>query len=86
MVEQDLPAGIQYLLIALQIFALAIFLYFIWPLIKSENWKEKFIDNKTARSILIVFILIFVFVYGVGQLFDVLFPLQTLEGQPNNQP
>jgi len=84
--EEALPAGIQYLLIGLQIFALIIFLYFIWPLVKSENWKEKFIENKTARSILIVFVLIFVFVFGLGQLFDFLFPLETLEGMQSNNP
>ena len=86
MTEEALPAGIQYLLIGLQIFALIVFLYFIWPLVKSENWKEKFIENKTARSILIVFVLIFIFVFGIGQLFDFLFPLQTLEGAPQTTP
>lgn len=78
MVETELPVGIQYLLIGLQLLALGIFLYFIWPLVKSENWKEKFIENKTARSILIVFVLIFIFVYGIGALFDALFPVQTI--------
>lgn len=86
MIEQDLPAGIQYLLIALQLIALAVFLYFVWPLIKSENWKEKFIDNKMARSILIVFVLIFIFVFGMGQLFDFLFPLEMVNTPTNNQP
>ncbi|MBN2647573.1 MAG: hypothetical protein JXR44_07290 [Thiotrichales bacterium] len=66
-------------MIALQLFALLIFLYFIWPLVKKEPWKAKFIDNKTARSILIVFVLIFVFVYGLSASFDYLFPLETLE-------
>lgn len=79
MQENDLPLGIQYLLIGLQLFALAVFLYFIWPLVKTENWKQKFIENKTARSILIVFILIFVFVYGIGFVFDTLFPVQRLD-------
>jgi len=78
MTESELPAGIQYLLIGLQLFALVVFLYFVWPLVKSENWREKFIENKTARSILIVFVLIFAFVYGIGALFDALFPVQTL--------
>jgi len=77
--ESELPLGIQILLIALQVIALLIFLYFVWPLVKQENWKEKFIENKTARSILIVFVLVFVFVFGLGQLFDWLFPLQTLK-------
>ena len=78
MTETDLPVWLQYTLIGLQLFALVVFLYFIWPLVKSEQWKEKFIDNKTARSILIVFILIFAFVYGIGALFDALFPVETL--------
>ncbi|BBP45885.1 hypothetical protein THMIRHAS_12580 [Thiosulfatimonas sediminis] len=79
MQENDLPLGIQYLLISLQIIALLIFLYFVWPLVKSEQWKAKFIENKTARSILIVFILIFIFVYGIGFVFDTLFPIQRLD-------
>lgn len=83
MTETELPASIQYLLIGLQLFALTIFLYFVWPLIKQENWKEKFIDNKTARSILIVFILVFLFVYGIGYLFDTLFPVETINGSRN---
>lgn len=78
MQETDLPAGVQYFLIALQIIALGIFLYFVSPLIKSEKWKEKFIENKTARSILIVFVLIFLFVYGIGFVFDAFFPVERL--------
>lgn len=79
MQETDLPVGVQYFLIALQIFALGVFLYFVWPLVKSEKWKEKFIDNKTARSIVIVFVLIFLFVYGIGFVFDTFFPVQTID-------
>jgi Kef-type K+ transport system membrane component KefB len=77
MIETDLPEHIQYLLIALQIFALFVFLYFVWPLVKAEKWKEKFIENKTARSILIVFVLVFLFIYGMGAVFDALFPVET---------
>ncbi|WEJ61582.1 hypothetical protein [Thiomicrorhabdus lithotrophica] len=78
MTETELPASIQYLLIALQVIALVVFIYFVWPLVKSEDWKAKFIDNKTARSIIIVFILIFVFVWGLGAFFDAFFPVEEL--------
>ena len=78
MTENELPVTIQYLLIALQLIALAVFIYFVWPLVKSEDWKAKFIDNKTARSIIIVFILIFVFVWGLGAFFDAFFPVEEL--------
>ena len=78
MTENELPTSIQYLLIALQLTALAVFIYFVWPLIKSEDWKAKFIDNKTARSIIIVFILIFIFVWGLGAFFDAFFPVEEL--------
>lgn len=78
MIENELPNSIQYLLIALQILAFAVFIYFIWPNIKAENWKEKFIENKTARSILIVFILILVFAWGLGAFFDAFFPVEPL--------
>ncbi|MEA1988914.1 MAG: hypothetical protein U9N57_06880 [Pseudomonadota bacterium] len=78
MTETELPTSIQYLLIALQLIALAVFIYFVWPLVKSEDWKAKFIDNKTARSIIIVFILIFVFVWGLGAFFDAFFPVEEL--------
>jgi len=78
MTESELPVSLQYLLIALQIIALGVFLYLVWPLIKSERWKAKFIENKTARSIIIVFILIFVFIWGLGAFFDYFFPIKEL--------
>jgi len=78
MTETEIPTSIQYFLIALQLIALGVFIYFVWPLIKSEDWKAKFIDNKTARSIIIVFILIFVFVWGLGAFFDAFFPVEEL--------
>ncbi|WP_029407631.1 hypothetical protein [Thiomicrorhabdus sp. Milos-T2] len=78
MTETELPLSVQYLLIALQLVALAVFLYFVWPLVKKEDWKAKFIDNKTARSILIVFILIMTFVWGIGAFFDTFFPVEVL--------
>jgi len=78
MTESELPTSLQYLLIALQLIALGVFVYFVWPLIKSEKWKAKFYDNKTARSIIIVFILIFVFVWGLGAFFDAFFPVEVL--------
>lgn len=79
MTESELPSSLQYLLIALQIIALGVFLYMIWPLVRSEDWKAKFIDNKTARSIIIVFILIFIFVWGLGAFFDYFFPVEELK-------
>lgn len=85
MTETQLPHSIQYLLLALQILALGIFLYFIWPQLKSEKWREKFIENKQAFSILIVFTLILVFVFGMGQFFDLFFPIERLD-LPNNAP
>ncbi|WP_319379732.1 hypothetical protein [Thiomicrorhabdus sp.] len=79
MTESELPFGIQMLLIALQLFALGVFLYLIWPNIKSEAWREKFIENRTARSILIVFVLILIFVTGLGSFFDHFFPVEPLK-------
>ena len=78
MAENELPTSLQYLLIALQIVVFLIFLYLIWPNIKSENWKVKFIENKTARSILIVFIMILLFTWGLGAFFDAFFPVEAL--------
>ncbi len=78
MIENELPASIQYLLIALQFVALGVFIYFIWPYVKNEQWKEKFIENKTARSILIVFTLILIFAWGLGAFFDAFFPIERL--------
>lgn len=78
MTETELPASIEYLIITLQIIALAAFLYFIWPLIKNEQWKAKFIDNKTARSTLIVFILIFIFFWSLSAFFDTFFLVEEL--------
>lgn len=78
MVETDLPSWLQYSIIALQVIAGIFFLYIAWPHIRQERWKEKFIDNKTARSLLIVFFVIFIFLYGLGALFDFLFPVEEL--------
>ncbi len=78
MIETELSNSIQYLLIALQVFAVVLFVYLAWPYLRKEKWREKFIENKTARSILIVFVLIFIFLYGIGALFNTLFPIETL--------
>lgn len=75
----ELPVWLESLLIALQIAAFLFFLWLIWPLIKGEQWKEKFIKNKQALSILIVFILIFIFVYGLTALFNWIAPVETLK-------
>lgn len=74
-----LPEWLEYLLIAVQVFAFFLFLWLIWPLVKGEQWKEKFIHNKQALSILIVFILIFVFIYGLTALFEIIAPVETLK-------
>ena len=75
----ELPVWLESLLIALQIAAFLFFLWLIWPLIKGEQWKEKFIKNKQALSILIVFILIFIFIYGLTALFNWIAPVETLK-------
>ncbi len=79
MIETDLPDYIQYLLIAVQLFAVGLFIYLVWPYIRQEKWREKFIENKTARSIMIVFVLIFIFLYGIGAVFDIFFPIERLD-------
>ena len=79
MIETELPDYIQYLLIAIQLFAVGLFIYLIWPYLRKEKWREKFIENKTARSIIIVFVLIFIFLYGMGALFDIFFPIERLD-------
>lgn len=68
----------ELLSLLLQLLVLALFGMLIWSSIKQENWHEKFIKNKQAKSLLIVFVLIFVFVYGITLFFDVLFPIETL--------
>ncbi len=65
--------------IMLQILALVIFIALIWPYIKQENWKEKFIDNKQARSILIVFVVILLFTFGLSLLFENFYPIERLD-------
>jgi heme/copper-type cytochrome/quinol oxidase subunit 2 len=78
-IETDLPNYIQYLLIAVQLLAVGLFFYFIWPYLREEKWREKFFENKTARSIIIVFVLIFIFLYGMGIVFDTFFPIERLD-------
>ncbi|MDG6777969.1 hypothetical protein QCB44_04525 [Thiomicrorhabdus sp. zzn3] len=80
MVESDLPPTLQYLLIALQLVAVGVFLYFIWPQIKGERWKAKFVENKQALSILVVFVLILLFVLGLSSFFDAFFPVERIDG------
>ena len=65
--------------IILEILALVIFIALVWPYIKKEKWKEKFIDNKQARSVLIVFVLILVFMVGLSLFFDMLYPIERLD-------
>ncbi|GKT12373.1 MAG: hypothetical protein ISEC1_P1351 [Thiomicrorhabdus sp.] len=79
MIETELPKSIQYLLIVIQIFAVSFFLFLSWPYIKKERWREKFIENKTARSIIIVFTITFIFIYGMNFIFDLLFPIERLD-------
>jgi hypothetical protein len=43
---------------------------------KDANGWEKFIENKQAFSILIVFVLVFVFVYGLTAVFNWLYPVE----------
>lgn len=66
-------------LILLQIFALILFVFLIWPHVKNEEWKEKFIQNKQALSLIIVFVLILFFVLGMSVFFDMFFPVERLD-------
>ncbi len=84
MTETELPESIQYLLISIQIFATIGFIYLVWPYVRKERWHKKFIENKTARSIIIVFVIIFLFSYGMGAFFDAFFPIERLDGIPPN--
>lgn len=72
----ELPTWLEYVLIGVQIFSVGLFLWLIWPLVKGEKWREKFIQNKQALSILIVFVLVFIFIYGLVALFNWLFPVE----------
>lgn len=65
--------------IFLQILALVVFIAIIWPSIKKENWKEKFIENKQAKSVLIIFVLILAFSLGLTVFFDTFFPIERLD-------
>jgi uncharacterized membrane protein SpoIIM required for sporulation len=78
MTETELPHAIQYLLIALQLLAVAVFAYLVWPHIRAEKWRLKFIENRQAFSILIVFVIILLFVVGLGAFFDYFFPIEGL--------
>ena len=69
----------MWMILLLQLLGLIVFTALIWPTIKKENWKEKFIDNPHARSLLIVFALIFVFVMAISIFFDTFYPLEVIE-------
>lgn len=74
----EFPTWLEGLLIAVQIAAFFLFIWLIWPLVRGERWKEKFIKNKQALSLLIVFILVFIFIYGLTALFNWIAPIETL--------
>jgi glucan phosphoethanolaminetransferase (alkaline phosphatase superfamily) len=65
--------------IILEIVAVVGFLFLVWPHLRDEEWKEKFIHNKAAFSLLIVFVIIFLFVFGIGLFFDTFFPVERLD-------
>lgn len=67
------------LITVIQILAFALFIYLIYPAVKSENWKEKFIENKHAKSMLIVFILIIGFMALMGLFIDTFLPVEVLK-------
>jgi heme/copper-type cytochrome/quinol oxidase subunit 2 len=66
------------LIIIFQILAFITFITLIFYAVKNENWKEKFFENKQARSILIVFTLILVLTTLMGIYMDVMFPVEVL--------
>ncbi|WFE68333.1 hypothetical protein P8S54_08940 [Thiomicrospira sp. R3] len=74
----ELPLSVQAFLIFIQIAAVVLFIWLIWPLVKNEEWKKKFIDNKQALSIFIVFVLVFVFIYGITAVFNWLYPVELM--------
>ncbi len=68
----------EILVIILQVAALIFFIALIYPTIKAENWKEKFIENKQAKSVLIVFVLILGLMTLMGLYLDIFFPVEVL--------
>lgn len=51
----DMPSILS---IVFQLVTLGIFIALIYPLVKQENWKEKFWDNPNAKGLVITFIII----------------------------
>jgi predicted permease len=74
----ETPGWVTALLIFVQIAAVVGFAWLVWPMIRDEKWKEKFIKNKQALSLIIVFVLIFLFIFGMTAVFDIFFAPQTL--------
>ena len=63
----------------IQVAVLVLFILLIWPHIKNEDWKEKFIENKHAKSLLIVFVLIILMAIGLGAFFEAFFPVERID-------
>lgn len=63
----------------IELLILALFIAFIWPSLKNEEWKAKFIENKLARSILIIFVAVLLFSLAIGLFFDIFFPVERLD-------
>ncbi len=67
------------LLVLAKIGAVFGFIFLIWPLVKAEKWKQKFIENKHAKSLLIVFILIAILSVTSALYIDLMWSVDTLK-------
>lgn len=75
----EFPPLVEFFLIIVQIVAVLFFAWLLWPLIKNEEWRKKFIENKVAFSLLVTFILVLLFAYGVVSFFDWLAPVELVD-------
>lgn len=68
-----------WVLILIQVIAVGLFLILIWPHLRKEEWKKKFIEDKHARSMLIVFLMIFLLSAAMGIFFEIFFPVERID-------
>lgn len=62
------------LVIIFQLMVLGLFIWFIMPYIRQENWKEKFWNNPHAKALIIAFTVIGLSIFGFKMIFEWLVP------------
>ena len=76
MLNEELPRWLDWGITLLAIASVIFFLWFMKPIILHSEWKEKFIDNKVALALIIIYVIAFVLMLLMGWWVDAFFPVE----------